>query len=65
MPDTTCKLQEANPGEYTTLLMDHDRSHSDHRYVNLTATPFSFGEYVTATAYYDSRTYSGEYVYII
>ena len=47
--------EEANPGQYSTLLMDHDRSKSDARYVNLTAVPFSFGEYRTATAYYDKR----------
>ena len=33
--------------------MDHDRSKSDRRYVNLTAVPFSFGQYRTATAYFD------------
>ena len=53
VPDAYC--EEANPGQYVTLLMDHDRSKSDRRYVNLTAVPFSFGQYRTATAYYSKE----------
>ena len=53
VPDAYC--EEADPGQYATVLMDHDRSKSDQRYVNITAVPFSFGEYRTATAYYDKQ----------
>ena len=51
VPDAYC--EEAPPGQYVTLLMHHDRSKSDSRYANLTAIPFSFGQYRTATAYFD------------
>ena len=56
VPDAYC--EEASPGEYTTLLMDHDRSQRESslfssRYENISHVPFSVGGYVTVSAYYD------------
>ena len=44
--------EEAAPGEYVTTMMRHDKGRTDARFKNLTAAPFAFGEYVSATAYY-------------
>lgn len=49
VPDAYC--EEAPPGEYTTLLMDHDRSKKwsslySSRYENISHVPFSFGGYL-------------------